>query len=166
MKIAIYLVTILLSNICNAGDYRVCFTPGQNCTALIVEAISEAHQSILVQAYSFTSAPIAQALVEAKNRGVTVEVLLDKSQTKTNKYSAATFLINNQIPTWIDYKPTIAHNKIMIIDKTEVITGSFNFTKAAQYKNAENVLIISNIDLAKNYLANWNNRQKQSRAIN
>jgi Putative peptidoglycan binding domain/PLD-like domain len=32
--------------------------------------------------------------------------------------------------------------KIIIIDGETVIAGSFNFTKAAQEKNAENLLII------------------------
>ncbi len=146
--------------------YEVCFTPGQDCTGLIVRAISQARESIYVQAYSFTSAPIAEALVNAKRRGIIVEVILDKSQIKDNKYSSATYLINNNIATWIDYKPAIAHNKVIIIDRSEVITGSFNFTKAAQYKNAENLIIIKYPELAEIYLHNWNNRQAQSRLAN
>lgn len=149
----------------NDSSYEVCFTPGQDCTGLIVNAISQAKKTIYVQAYSFTSAPIAKALVVAKRRGVEVEVILDKSQTTTNKYSAATFLLNNHIPTWVDYKPAIAHNKVIIIDKSIVITGSFNFTKAAQYKNAENLLIITDTDLAKVYFNNWHARQEQSRYL-
>lgn len=70
--------------------------------------------------------------------------------------------MNNNIDTWIDYKPAIAHNKIMIIDNRVVITGSFNFTKAAQNRNAENLLIIENHDLVKKYLANWVKRQQLS----
>ena len=146
--------------------YQVCFTPEQDCTSLIVIAINNAKESIYVQAYSFTSVPIAQALVAAKRRGVEVDVILDKTQSKSNKYTSSTFLANSNIPVWIDYKPAIAHNKIIIIDKAQVITGSFNFTKAAQDKNAENVLIITNDELAKRYLENWNKRQAQSRAIN
>jgi len=147
-------------------SYEVCFTPGQDCTGLIVRAITNASKSIHVQAYSFTSAPIAEALVFAKRRGVLVEVILDKSQSKENKYTSATYLINNNISTWIDYKPAIAHNKVIIIDESEVITGSFNFTKSAQNKNAENVLIIKNPELAKLYLNNWYSRQVQSRLAN
>ena len=43
-------------------------------------------------------------------------------------------LIEHGIPVWIANKPAMAHNKIMIIDGTEVITGSFNFTDSAQKK--------------------------------
>lgn len=166
-----FLITLFLLNIAHSESYfyktpyEACFTPEQNCTSLIVSAINSAKRSIYVQAYSFTSAPIAQALVDAKKRGIIVDVILDKSQRKSNKYTLSTFLINNNIPVWIDYKPEIAHNKIMIVDNARVITGSFNFTKAAQDKNTENVLIITDNSLAKRYLENWNKRQAQSRAV-
>lgn len=147
-------------------QYEVCFTPGQDCTGEVVQALALAKRSIYVQAYSFTSKPIANALVVAKKRGVDVKVILDKSQYKAEKYSASRFLDNQNVPVWIDSKPAIAHNKIMIIDENTVITGSFNFTKAAQEKNAENLLIIHNVALAKHYLENWEFRQKESFSYN
>jgi phosphatidylserine/phosphatidylglycerophosphate/cardiolipin synthase-like enzyme len=119
----------------------VCFTPGGYCTDLIVDAIAGAKTSILVQAYSFTSAPIAKALLDAHRRGVQVRVILDKSQ-RTEKYSSADFLANQGVPTLIDANHAISHNKVMILDGETVITGSFNCTKAVREKNAENVLII------------------------
>jgi len=109
---------------------------------------------VLVQAYSFTSAPIARALVEAHRRGVKVQVILDKSQ-RTEKYSEADFLVHNDIPTLIDAEHAIAHNKIMILDGYLVLTGSFNFTKAAEDNNAENLLVLNDPELARSYLANW-----------
>ncbi len=86
------------------------------------QALAGARQTVLVQAYSFTSAP--KALVDAHKRGVRVEVILDKSQ-RTEKYSAADFLAHAGIPTRIDAQHAIAHNKIMILDRATVITGSF-----------------------------------------
>jgi len=109
---------------------------------------------VLVQAYSFTSVPIAMALVKAHRRGVKVQVILDKSQ-RTEKYSSATFLKNAGIPTYIDDKHAIAHNKVMVIDGARVITGSFNFTKAPEESNAENPLIIADPKLAERYARNW-----------
>jgi phosphatidylserine/phosphatidylglycerophosphate/cardiolipin synthase-like enzyme len=117
-------------------------------------AIAGAKTSILVQAYSFTSAPIAKALLEAHKRGVQVQVILDKSQ-RTEKYSSADFLANQGVPTLIDANHAISHNKVMIIDGETVITGSFNFTKAAQEKNAENLLSIRDTSLAAQYTQNW-----------
>jgi phosphatidylserine/phosphatidylglycerophosphate/cardiolipin synthase-like enzyme len=133
---------------------EVCFTPGSDCTGVIVREIGTAKKSVRVQAYSFTSAPIAKALVDASKRGVKVEVILDRSN-RTERYSGLTFLLHANIPTSIDAKHAIAHNKIIIIDDETVITGSFNFTKAAQAHNAENLLVIRDPVLAAKYVANW-----------
>jgi phosphatidylserine/phosphatidylglycerophosphate/cardiolipin synthase-like enzyme len=129
---------------------EVFFSPKGGCTQAVVREMREARQSILVQAYSFTSAPIAAALVEAARRGVLIEVVLDKSN-KTGKYSAADFVAHAGIRTWLDEKHAIAHNKVLIIDEAIVVTGSFNFTKAAEESNAENLLILRSPELASLY---------------
>lgn len=136
------------------ASIAVYFSPGGGCTAAIVAAINQSSRSIYVQAYSFTSAPIARALVSAARRGVVVYVILDKSQ-RTEHYSSATYLAHAGIPVWIDAAHRIAHNKIMILDASTVITGSFNFTRAAEYDNAENLLIIHSPQLAAIYARNW-----------
>ena len=137
------------------------FSPNAGATDAICREIARARTEILVQAYSFTSAPIAQALLAAHKRGVKVAVILDKSQ-KTQKYSSATFLTNASIPTYIDARHAIAHNKIILIDREVVITGSFNFTKAAEEKNAENLLVIRSAELAKLYRENWQQHRDHS----
>jgi phosphatidylserine/phosphatidylglycerophosphate/cardiolipin synthase-like enzyme len=82
-------------------------------------------------------------------------VILDRSQ-RGERNTSATFVANAGIPTFIDAKHAIAHNKIMIIDGATLITGSFNFTRAAEEKNAENLLVIRGDDvLVKKYLANF-----------
>jgi len=147
----------------NNTPVQVYFSPRGGCTDAIIEEINQAKSEVLVQAYSFTSAPIAKALLKAYKREVKVEVILDKSQ-KTEKYSSATFLSNARIPTFIDANHGIAHNKIMIIDKQTVITGSFNFTKAAEENNAENLIIIRSKELAGIYLKNWQSHKEHSQA--
>jgi phosphatidylserine/phosphatidylglycerophosphate/cardiolipin synthase-like enzyme len=81
-------------------------------------------------------------------------VLLDKSN-QSKRYSAADFLARAGIPVRIDAAHVIAHNKVMVIDGSKVITGSFNFTRAAEEKNAENVLIVHDLTLAVRYAENW-----------
>lgn len=130
------------------------FSPRGGCTAAIADALRNAKREVLVQAYSFTSAPIAKALVEAHKRGVRVEVILDKSQ-RTERYSSADFLAHAGIPTYIDAAHRIAHNKVMVIDGDVVVTGSFNFTKSAEYYNAENLLVLKSEKLAGMYRRNW-----------
>jgi phosphatidylserine/phosphatidylglycerophosphate/cardiolipin synthase-like enzyme len=134
--------------------WQVYFSPYGGCTEAVVAALSRATNSVLVQAYSFTSAPIAKAVADAQRRHLQVAVILDRSQ-RTEKYSSADFLRNSGVPTFIDSKHAIAHNKIMIIDGAVVLTGSFNFTKAAEENNAENLLVIRDATLAAKYTANW-----------
>jgi phosphatidylserine/phosphatidylglycerophosphate/cardiolipin synthase-like enzyme len=133
---------------------EVLFSPGGGCTDAIVREINAAKSNVLVQAYSFTSAPIAKAVVAAHKRGVRVEVILDESQ-ETEKYTEADFLVHAGVPTKIDAEHAIAHNKVMILDGTVVITGSFNFTASAERRNAENLLIIRDRQIAEKYAANW-----------
>jgi phosphatidylserine/phosphatidylglycerophosphate/cardiolipin synthase-like enzyme len=135
--------------------------PGGNCTNAIVQTLGEAKRTILMQAYSFTSAPIAKALLDAHKRGVQVQVTLDKSQ-RGEKYSSADFLANQGVPTMIDANHAISHNKVIVIDGELVLRGSFNFTKAAQEKNAENLLIIRDPALAAQYTQNWEAHRQHS----
>lgn len=142
---------------------KIFFSPHGGTTAAVVSEINSATEEILVQAYSFTSAPIAKALVNAKKRGVHVEVVLDKSQMR-ERYTEADFLSRAGVPTFIDRSHSIAHNKIMIIDRQTVITGSFNFTKAAEEKNAENLMIIkdNSVALVTSYLKNYSVHKNHS----
>ena len=162
------LVSLAICGMCHGAELilnntplHVYFSPFGGCTRAIVKEIGNAKNQILIQAYSFTSKPIAKALLEAHKRGVKVEAIVDKS-LRTANYSSATFLANSRVPTFIDDAHDIAHNKIIIIDGQTVITGSFNFTKAAEEKNAENVLIIKSQELAKLYIENWNAHRKHS----
>jgi len=140
---------------------QVYFSPKGGATDAVVNALDHATNAVLVQAYSFTSAPIAQALVNAHRRGAKMQVILDHSQ-RTEKYSEADFLKNSGIPTLIDAQHAIAHNKIIIIDGYLVLTGSFNFTRAAEEHNAENLLVINDAVLAKQYIANWHAHEQHS----
>jgi hypothetical protein len=111
------------------------------CTAAIVAKLAGAKKTIDVQAYSFTSTDIARAMSEAKDRGVKVRAILDK-KASGEQYSGATYLANHGVETYTDGEHPIAHNKVMILEGSTVITGSFNFTRQAEISNAENLLII------------------------
>lgn len=144
----------------NAID--VLFSPKGGCTDRIVRELNAAKKSVRVQAYSFTSAAIAKAIVDARRRGVAVDVILDASQA-SEQYSSSRFLTNAKVSTLIDREHAIAHNKVMIIDDRIIITGSFNFTKAAEEKNAENLLVIDSPSLAAKYNANFMAHRKHSK---
>lgn len=145
------------------AQIRVFFTPGNTVETAIAEVIAAARQRILVQAYSFTNPLIVQALAEAKSRGVNVVVVLDKSN-RTQRYSAADFTAHSGIETLIDAKHAIAHNKVMIIDDQIVITGSYNFTRAAEKSNAENLVIIESGPIAEKYVRNWQKHRNHAQS--
>ena len=142
------------------AEVNTCFTPAQRCGSMIVAAIDGARTEVLVQAYSFTSRPIVSALISAARRGVAVSVLVDKSEEpgKTSHEFAASSLRAAGIPVAVDSAPQIAHNKVLVIDGQRVVTGSYNFTVAAERKNAENVVVIDSPDVARMFRENWASR--------
>ncbi len=143
-------------------QWDVHFSPNGGATETLVRFIDGATKSIYVQAYSFTSTPIAVALVNAHNRGVHVEAILDKSDIN-GKGTVLPMLRGRGIPTFIDDRHAIAHNKVMIIDQVTVFTGSFNFTNAAEHANAENSIRLTDARIATVYQENWNMHRGHSR---
>jgi phosphatidylserine/phosphatidylglycerophosphate/cardiolipin synthase-like enzyme len=150
------IVTILLiiTIWSNATAQQVYFSPNGGALKAIVNKIDSAHSQILIRSYSFTSAPIADALCKAISRGVVIKVIADRREFKAHhtKYHN---LIACGIAVRIDSSVALQHSKYMIIDSTVVITGSYNFTIAAEERNAENLLIFQDAMLAKKYLSNW-----------
>ena len=132
----------------------VYFTPPAGAAQAIVKTIDSSQREVLVQAYGFTHNAIAQAIIRAHQRGVKVSVLLDQKSDHTNRYVVDLFN-NSQINMRQDGKHAIAHNKVMVIDESIVITGSFNFTNSAETRNAENFLILKSPPLANRYKEEW-----------
>lgn len=137
------------------------FSPGGGCTAAILKEMGAAKKTILVQAYWFTSPVIAKALVDAHQRGVKVEVILDKSRAERD-HSQADVLAQAGVPTLIDGKHVTAHNKVVLVDNEMVITGSFNFTSQSEDQNAENLLVIRDKAIAEKFTANWKSHAEHS----
>lgn len=145
---------------------NTCFTPAEDCEKLLLQTIQLAEKELLVQAYSFTSRRIANALAEAARRGVIVRVLADGRQAAKEKERAGVepILRAAGIELIFDSCCAIAHNKVMIIDFGEaVVTGSYNWTDSAARRNAENMLILGNPDrnrveewsIGRRYRENW-----------
>ena len=140
-----------------AATTDVYFSPNGGATAALVREVNAAKTDIHVMSYQMTSKPIAEALMAAKERGVAVNVIVDKSQSRSlsdGKYCCA-YKLAHVVPTLMDSKHPIHHNKVIIIDKSVVITGSLNFSNAAEKANAENMLVIRDPVLAAKYLKTW-----------
>jgi phosphatidylserine/phosphatidylglycerophosphate/cardiolipin synthase-like enzyme len=152
------------------GSMEIAFSPEQDVAAMVIKAIDLAHRQILVQAFSFTHKGIAQALIAAQHRGVDVKLIADGEQMEHIKGEQVSTMAQSGVQVWIDSDHQNAHNKVMVIDcdtpQTAVITGSYNFTYAAQYNNAENLLLIrGNNELAHLYKENWLRHQAHSKML-
>lgn len=150
---------ILLSFLCiscRAGT-QVCFTPGQDCEGLFVATINKAQHTLDIQEYHLTSKAIVRAVLRAKERGVGIRIILDKTAKKE-----ATPFLTAGISVNIDYRVRIAHNKVMIVDNAIVIGGSYNPTESAQRKNAENLIIEDQSNIVDSFAKNFLSRLKLS----
>lgn len=147
-----------------AESLDVCFTPNESCLPKVLKAIDNAKSSILLLGYSFTSKPITDSLIKAKKRGVQVRMIFDHSQ-KSQKHSMAVIqaLIKEKIGIRFDHSVKIAHNKIVVIDNQQILTGSYNWTHAAEFKNAENLVFIKSLEVAKKYSTYFEARWKVSK---
>jgi phosphatidylserine/phosphatidylglycerophosphate/cardiolipin synthase-like enzyme len=151
------------------GTLQYAFTPEHHADAMIIAAFDAAHRQVLMQAYSLSHRRIADALVRAQIRGVEVAVIADQEQSRANT-AIMRNVMRAGIPLLIDAHHAAAHNKIVVIDSgladCAVITGSFNFTYAAQHRNAENALVLrGNAPLCEAYFNNWRRHQAHSRAL-
>jgi phosphatidylserine/phosphatidylglycerophosphate/cardiolipin synthase-like enzyme len=141
------------------------FSPNGGGEALVVQAITSAQHQILLQAYNFTDPAVLNALAIAKTqRNVDVELILDKSNEEVRYSGPVEQLAQDHIPIFTDYSVAIAHNKVIIIDGTDLVEGSYNYTVSAQHRNAENVIWFTRCPvIAQPYIQNWKNRLAVSR---
>lgn len=142
------------------ADVRVAFTPGDNIAAIIIEEIRGARSSIQVQAYIFTSTSIANALVSALKRNVKVDIIADATEYENGNAPVLLRLSQAGASIYLNSMHKSSHNKIVIVDadmpRATVITGSYNFTRAAQVQNAENVVVLSgNTTVTQRFYRNW-----------
>jgi len=147
---------------------EVAFTPGDDVEALIAGNIARARESVRMQAYLFTDRRIARELLAALRRGVRVEVIGDAARQADGGLPWLGRLARAGASVWLDAATAASHNKIVIVDgegpRASVVTGSYNFTRAAQWRNAENVVVISgNRAITDRFVANFRSRRDRSR---
>ncbi|OAT35702.1 hypothetical protein M988_4399 [Hafnia paralvei ATCC 29927] len=156
-------VAVLADSTINAPV--VGFSPGGRASDIVLSAIRGAKSSIDVAAFSFTSKPIAQALIQAAHRGVQVRVVADKSQA-FERYSITPLLKKEGVAIRVNGKYSQMHDKFMVIDAASVQTGSFNYTANAAYHNAENVILLKNAPkLAEAYTSEFERLYGESEAF-
>ncbi|MFH1751698.1 MAG: phospholipase D family protein [archaeon] len=130
---------------CKFADFnssQAFFCPEDSCANQLIQAFNSADENIDIAIYSFTHERIYNALIQAKQRGVNIRVVLDFQQSQT-QYSVKDFLIENNVDLRIDNKPGLMHNKFAVIDNSIVFTGSFNYSLNGDTRNDENLVLLT-----------------------
>jgi phosphatidylserine/phosphatidylglycerophosphate/cardiolipin synthase-like enzyme len=143
------------------GILSIYLSPNGGAQSAVLREIEKAQRTILVEAYSFTSRPIYEALADARSRGVDVRILVDKDARNPDfRGDGARYDIAHGVWLAVDYVDRgDAHSKIMVIDATTVLTGSFNWSRAAETTNVENLLVFhQSPTLGQFYTNEWNTR--------
>lgn len=140
-------------------DIEIGFSPEGSALTLVLKTIDDSQRSLRLMGYVFTSPDVVKSLIDAKNRGVDVRIIVDEKTNRNNTSQAAlNLLVNAGIPTRIISAYKITHDKIIVADERTTETGSFNYTLAAG-SNSENVIVIrNNPEVAKTYLSHWQSR--------
>lgn len=143
------------------GTVEVYFSPKGGASDAIIKVVGAARDEILIQAYTLTAKNIIDALVQAKRRGVKIEIILDFEHAELE--GSTVIFDNNGIPVFVDSEHMRNHSKIMIIDRNTIITGSYDFTKEAETEHSENLLVLKgNSALAGKFMEDYNKHRRHS----
>ncbi len=133
------------------SNIKVYFSPQDNIYQNVLsDLIKNAKSTIYVSAFYLTYKDMLYDLVQAKNRGVDVLVVLDATSANNFK-DRLNFLRNSSIPVIVENWGGKNHEKTIVIDKKTIVLGSCNFSKNGFSKNDENVLVINNPKMAEFY---------------
>lgn len=159
-----YSGAIPASSIPHGATFEIGFAPNRNAKEVVLSAIIEAKQQILIAAYSITNKEITHALAEKHDDGIDVQLVIDAAQNAIQEaYKAHEYLSGKGVPVYYSRCFSAMHHKFMVIDAISVQLGSFNYTEAAEKRNAENVIYLRNVpDMARAYQAEWETMAEDS----
>lgn len=132
--------------------------------AAIIDFIDAATDSLRISVQELDHRPIADAIIAARRRGVSVHMIMEQDYLKEAKVPSADSLgtqeVNRELLTRIlrvgvdakaDYNPKIFHQKFIVRDKVAVLTGSTNFTTTGVTKNLNHLAIVNDAVVAREY---------------
>jgi phosphatidylserine/phosphatidylglycerophosphate/cardiolipin synthase-like enzyme len=132
------------------ADTKVYFSPNGGCQEAVIQEISKAQKTIVIAMYELTNRQISRELMKAKGRGVWIRIFLDQGEAN-GRYSQGKYLMNKGIDIRFYTGTGLMHNKFAVIDDKVLITGSYNWTVAAERENQDNLLIITDDNTVRQY---------------
>jgi phosphatidylserine/phosphatidylglycerophosphate/cardiolipin synthase-like enzyme len=118
----------------------------------VIASIDSARLTVDVAFYSFSLREVANALLRARDRGVQVRVVMESDNREKTVPQA---LIDAGIPILGDRREGLMHDKFIVIDRSEVWTGSMNFTVNGAYEDNNNLIHIRSVKVTENYLTEF-----------
>jgi len=131
----------VVAQTCSVQSYFVSPDVDGVIESAIIDAINKARKSLDIALFSFTDDQLGDAVVRATRRGVSVRVILGAGQDKVfgGEYEK---LVSANIPVAIAHPPGFFHHKFAIVDGNLLITGSYDWSDAADKENYENAVFI------------------------
>lgn len=146
----------------NSSPFQVYFTDPYAASAStyrggidedLVRAIDSAQKTVDIAMLNMNLDRVGDALVRAHRRGVQVRLVMDSAALDGN---VPHLLEGEGIPIIGDRRESLMHNKFLVIDGSEVWTGSLNLTAAGVYQDHNNMIRIRSSRLAENYTVEFN----------
>ncbi|KAG0744866.1 hypothetical protein G6F57_005102 [Rhizopus arrhizus] len=135
------------NNVLPSGYFaKAFFFPSKDSFNAFLSVLNSATKTIDICVFAFTDDDVADAIIAAKKRNVTIRIITDNQQAAGKGADAKRLSESYGIPFKTDHTQGYMHNKFAIVDDKTLINGSFNWSKGARFKNRENVLI-TNIPL-------------------
>lgn len=131
---------------------EVYFSPDDGVQQQLENLIRNAEHSIDVLAFSFTSDPLAEALIQRAASGIQVRIVMDEEQAASNQGGEYEHFLAEDLDVHLDANYGQMHHKVMIFDDKTVAFGSYNYSRSAEERNDENLLIIYDPSLAAAFL--------------
>ncbi len=140
------------SNSSESGSH---FSPGTDCADRIISLLGRAKSSVDVCVFTISDDRISEAIASAHRRGVKIRIVSDND--KANDRGSDIYALSSQgLMVRIDHSPNHMHHKFAIFDQTQLVNGSFNWTRSASTYNQENIVVTTDSRLIDSFAAVFN----------
>jgi phosphatidylserine/phosphatidylglycerophosphate/cardiolipin synthase-like enzyme len=143
----------------------VFFSPDDGVLAALVPVLEGAQESIYFLAYSFTSNQLGEIVRQQAEAGITIAGVMDDGQIRSNQGTEFDPFRQAKLDVRVDGIEGLLHHKVFIVDESIVVLGSYNFSQSAEERNDENLMIIYNPVIARQFMIEfqrvWDEAQRK-----
>lgn len=133
-------------------EIQVYFSPDDGVLNALMPLLDGAQESIYFLAFSFTSNELGDLVRQKAEAGLTVAGVMDEEQISSNQGTEFDPFRQAELDVLIDGIDGQMHHKVFIVDEKIVVLGSYNFSRSAEERNDENLLIVHDADMARQFM--------------